>query len=97
MRIDSAGASMSRTSMATTPSSWSLPEDGACEWSAIGMSKNFVITAGLITSGATTAFVKLIFPFSPVGKRIELTAFDLDGTARNSNSFSKIDNLVASA
>jgi|TARA_B100000809_G_scaffold111473_1_gene110043 hypothetical protein len=82
--------------MATTPSSWSLPEDGACEWSAIGMSKNFVITAGLITSGATTAFVKLIFPFSPVGKRIELTAYDLDGTVRNSDSFSKIDNLVAS-
>jgi hypothetical protein len=71
--------------------------DGVCEWSAIGMSKNFAITAGLINSGGATALVKLSFPFGSAGKRIELTAFDLDGTARNSNSFSKIDNLVASA
>ena len=70
--------------------------NGACEWSAIGMSKNFAITAGLITSGGATAFVKLTFPFGPAGKRIELTAYDLDGTVRNSDTFTKIDNLVAS-
>ena len=63
--------------------------DGACEWSAIGLSKSYAITGGLVTSGGATAFVKLIFPFGPAGKRIELTAFDLDGTVRNNEVFAK--------
>lgn len=64
--------------------------DGACEWTAIGVSKNYVITAGLVTSGGTPAFVKLSFPFGPAGKRVELIAFDVDGSIRNKEAFSKI-------
>ncbi len=64
--------------------------DGACEWTAIGVSKNYVITAGLVTSGGTPAFVKLSFPFGPAGKKVELIAFDVDGTIRNKEAFSKI-------
>ncbi len=64
--------------------------DGACEWTAIGVSKNFVITAGLVTSGGTAAFVKLSFPFGPAGKRVELIAYDMDGSVRNTEAFSRI-------
>ncbi len=64
--------------------------DGACEWTAIGVSKNFVITAGLVTSGGTAAFVKLSFPFGPAGKRVELIAYDVDGSVRNREAFSRI-------
>ena len=63
--------------------------DGACEWSAIGLSKSYAITGGLITNGGAPAFVKLTFPFGPAGKRMELTAFDLDGSIRNSEGFVK--------
>ena len=68
--------------------------EGSCEWSAVGMSKNFAITGGLITSGGTTAFVKLTFPFGPAGKRMELTALDLDGSVRNIEIFQKLDENV---
>ena len=61
--------------------------DGACEWSAIGMSKNFGITAGSVTSGGVQTFVKLKFPFGPAGKRIQLTFYDADGTVRNEEMF----------
>lgn len=64
--------------------------DGACEWTAIGVSKNYVITAGLVTSGGTPAFVKLSFPFGPAGDRVELIAFDVDGSVRNREAFTKI-------
>lgn len=63
--------------------------DGACEWSAIGVSKNYAVTGGLVTSGGAPAFVKLTFPFGPAGKRVELTAFDLDGSVRNNEGFAK--------
>ena len=63
--------------------------EGACEWSAIGLSKSFKITGGLVTSGGAPAFVKLTFPFGPAGKRIELTSFDMDGSVRNSEVFAK--------
>ncbi|PCJ27252.1 MAG: hypothetical protein COA96_03455 [SAR86 cluster bacterium] len=63
--------------------------DGACEWSAIGLSKSYAITGGLVTSGGAPAFVKLTFPFGPAGKKMELTAFDLDGSLRNSEVFAK--------
>lgn len=62
---------------------------GACNWSAIGVSKSFVITGGMITNGGASAFMKLTFPFGPAGKRIELTAMDLDGTVRNKELFAK--------
>ena len=61
--------------------------DGACEWSAIGVSKSFIITAGSVTSGGAQTFVRLDFPFGPAGKRIQLTAFDADGSIRNEEMF----------
>lgn len=64
---------------------------GSCEWSAVGISKNFAISGGMITGGGATAFVKLTFPFGPAGKRMELTAFDLDGAVRNSEAFNKLE------
>jgi len=64
--------------------------DGACEWTAIGVSKNFVITAGLVTSGGTAAFVKLSSDCGPAGKGVELIAYDVDGSVRNTEAFSRI-------
>ena len=71
--------------------------DGACEWSAIGMSKNFAITAGSVTSGGVSTFVKLTFPFGPAGKRIQLTAYDADGTVRHEEMFIQIEPDLLSA
>jgi len=62
---------------------------GACNWSAFGVEKSFVITGGMVTNGGATAFMKLTFPFGPAGKRVELTAMDLDGTVRNKELFAK--------
>lgn len=70
--------------------------DGACEWSALAISKSFALTGGLITNGGTSAFVKLTFPFGPAGKRIEVTSFDVDGTLRNSETFTKLDDVALS-
>ena len=64
--------------------------DGACEWTAICVSKNFVITAGLVASRGTAAFVKLSFPIDPAGKRVELIACHVDGSVRNREAFSRI-------
>ena len=64
--------------------------DGACEWTAICVSKNFVITAGLVASRGTAAFVKLSFPIGPAGKRVELIACHVDRSVRNREAFSRI-------
>ena len=70
--------------------------DGACEWTAMGVSKSYAITGGLVTNGGTSAFVKLTFPFCPAGKRVDVTSFDTDGSLRNEESFTKTDSdLVA--
>ena len=70
--------------------------DGACEWTAMGVSKSYAITGGLVTNGGTSAFVKLTFPFGPAGKRVDVTSFDIDGSLRNEESFTKLDDkLVA--
>lgn len=70
--------------------------DGACEWSAVGISKSYAITAGLITNSGTPAFLKITFPFGPAGKQVNLTSYDLDGAVRNEESFAKTDDqLVA--
>ena len=61
--------------------------DGACEWSAVGMSKNYAITAGSVTSGGAQTFISLKFPFGPAGKRINLAAYDLDGSLRNEEMY----------
>jgi len=71
--------------------------DGACEWSAIGMSKSYAITGGLVTNSGTPAFVKVSFPFGPAGAKLEVVAFDTDGSVRNEESFTRVDDdLVAS-
>lgn len=62
---------------------------GACNWSAIGLSKSYVITGGMITNGGAAAFLKLTFPFGPAGKRVEITAMDMDGTVRNKELFAR--------
>ncbi|MSR10471.1 MAG: hypothetical protein EXR84_01540 [Gammaproteobacteria bacterium] len=62
---------------------------GACNWSAVGVAKSYAITGGMITNGGASAFMKLTFPFGPAGKRIEITALDLDGTVRNKELFAK--------
>jgi len=71
--------------------------EGACEWSAIGMSKNFAITAGSVTSGGAQTFLKLSFPFGPAGKRIQLTSYDADGSVRNEAMFVQNDEELLSA
>jgi hypothetical protein len=71
--------------------------EGACEWSAIGMSKNFAITAGSVTSGGVQTFVKLTFPFGPAGKRIQLTSYDADGSVRNEEMFVQNDDTLYAA
>lgn len=72
--------------------------DGACEWSALGVSKSYSISAGLVTNSGASAFVKVSFPFGPAGKKLELTSFELDGSPRNVESFAKLDDqLVAGA
>jgi hypothetical protein len=63
--------------------------EGACEWSAIGLSKNYAITAGVVTNGGVPAFMLLKFPFGPAGKRVELTSFNADGSPRNIETFSR--------
>ena len=70
--------------------------DGACEWSALAISKKRAITGGLITNSGTSAFVKLTFPFGPAGKRVEVTSFDVDGTLRNSETFTKLGQVAVS-
>lgn len=69
--------------------------EGACEWSAIGLSKNYAITAGSVTSGGIQTFVKLTFPFGPAGKRLELTSYDADGGVRNRETFLQQSDLTA--
>ncbi len=65
--------------------------DGACEWSAIGMSKSYAITAGLVTNSGTAAFLKITFPFGPAGNRVNVVSYDTDGSLRNEESFTKTD------
>ncbi|MCG8412810.1 MAG: hypothetical protein MI746_01210 [Pseudomonadales bacterium] len=68
--------------------------DGACEWSAIGMSKSYAITAGLVTNSGTAAFLKITFPFGPAGNRVDVISYDTDGSLRNEESFTKADASV---
>jgi len=69
--------------------------EGSCEWSAIGMSKSYSITAGLVTNSGTPAFLKVTFPFGPAGGKIEVTTFDLDGSVRNSLDFSRSERQLS--
>ena len=62
---------------------------GSCEWSAIGLSKNYAISAGLVNSAGIAAFVRVTFPFGPAGSELVLDSLNLDGTVRNSESFTR--------
>lgn len=62
---------------------------GSCEWSAIGLSKNYAISAGLVTSAGIAAFVRVTFPFGPAGSQLVLDSFNVDGTVRNSELFTR--------
>jgi hypothetical protein len=61
--------------------------EGACEWTAIGLAKNFSITGGMVTSGGYTGFLALKWPFGPGGKQLNLASYNPDGSVRNSETF----------
>jgi len=63
--------------------------EGACEWTAVGLAKNFGISAGMVSSGGMSGFVSAKFPFGPSGGRVEVASFETDGTARNTLMFTK--------
>ena len=62
---------------------------GACTWSGIGLSKSYAITAGIVTSGGAGAFVRITFPFGPAGNQLNIVSYNLDGTSRNNESFTR--------
>jgi len=63
--------------------------EGACNWTAIGLSKSYDIVAGLVSNGGATAFVTLEFPFGPAGKKIELVSIDGEGNLRFRETLNK--------
>ncbi|MBU2099501.1 MAG: hypothetical protein KKD00_12120 [Gammaproteobacteria bacterium] len=65
--------------------------EGACEWTAVGLAKNFGITAGMVNSGGHAGYINAKWPFGPGGGRVEVASFEADGTARNSVTFTKAD------
>ncbi|ALO45428.1 hypothetical protein [Pseudohongiella spirulinae] len=65
--------------------------EGACEWTAVGLSKNFNISAGLVSSGGHAGYINAKWPFGPGGARLEVTTFDPDGSERTQVAFTKVD------
>lgn len=65
--------------------------EGACEWTAVGLAKNFNITAGMVNSGGHAGYVNAKWPFGPGGGRMEVKAFDTDGSERSSTIFTRAD------
>lgn len=63
--------------------------EGACEWTAIGLARNFGITAGMLNSGGHSGFVNARWPFGPGGAQIEIASFDNDGTPRTKIIFAR--------
>lgn len=61
--------------------------EGACEWTAIGVAKNFSIAGGMVTSGGYSGFVSVKWPFGPGGSQINLASYNPDGSARNNETF----------
>jgi len=70
--------------------------EGACEWSAVGVAKSYAISAGLVSNNGTSAFVRVTFPFGPAGNHVEITTYDVDGSVRNTESFTKLDERLTS-
>jgi hypothetical protein len=65
--------------------------EGACEWTAVGLAKNFAISAGMVSSGGMTGYVNAKWPFGPGGGRVEIASFENNGTALNTVMFTKVD------
>jgi len=63
--------------------------EGACEWTAVGIARNFVISAGQVTSGGYSGLITARWPFGPGGPRLELTVFDEHGVKRMTESFER--------
>jgi hypothetical protein len=63
--------------------------EGACEWTAVGLAKNFKISAGIVTSGGYTGFVAANWPFGPGGAQVNIASFNPDGSVRNNEVFAK--------
>lgn len=68
--------------------------EGACEWSAIGISKSFAISAGLVTNSGAPAFMKASFPFGPAGNLVEIVTFELDGSIRHTQQLRKLEDFL---
>ena len=64
--------------------------EGACEWTAIGLAKNFGISAGMVSSGGMSGFVTEKWPFGPGGGRVEISSFQNDGTHLNTVMFTSV-------
>lgn len=63
--------------------------EGACEWTAVGIARNFAISAGQVTSGGYSGLLTLRWPFGPGGPRMDLTVFDENGVKRMSETFER--------
>ena len=64
--------------------------EGACEWTAIGLAKNFGISASMVSSGGMSGFVTAKWPFGPGGGRVEISSFQNDGTHLNTVMFTSV-------
>tara|TARA_R110002072_G_scaffold142853_5_gene288642 strand:+ start:47237 stop:47638 length:402 start_codon:yes stop_codon:yes gene_type:complete len=64
--------------------------EGACEWTAVGLSRNFNIAAGMVNSGGHSGYITAKWPFGPGGAGLEISSFDPDGTARAKVSFTRV-------
>jgi len=65
--------------------------EGACEWTAVGLARNFNITAGMVNSGGHAGYVNAKWPFGPGGPRMEVKAYDADGAERSAITFTRAD------
>jgi hypothetical protein len=65
--------------------------EGACEWTAVGLAKNYGISAGMVSSGGMSGYVSAKWPFGPGSGRVEIASFEIDGKPLNTVMFSKVD------
>jgi hypothetical protein len=65
--------------------------EGACEWTAVGLAKNYGISAGMVSSGGMSGYVSAKWPFGPGSGRVEIASFEIDGKPLNRVMFSKVD------
>jgi hypothetical protein len=65
--------------------------EGACEWTAVGLAKNYGISAGMVSSSGMSGYVSAKWPFGPGSGRVEIASFEIDGKPLNTVMFSKVD------